>query len=154
MESGFLPIESFLKALSSMQRQPKMDSLQGIFCWLALSFIVCVFTKCKRCGFSLSTYSLHFSSAQHNSDQHDLLVFTQTCLSFCVSKSHCNVVMTFSCNENFEADLSILELYILVCMHRLEDKEQSSYNFTSIMKGRDCSPPSHSPLVIRDRKVN
>ncbi|EES01276.1 hypothetical protein BDA96_03G281400 [Sorghum bicolor] len=59
MESGFLPIESFLKALSSMQRQPKMDSLQ---------------------------------------------------------------------------DLSILELYILVCMHRLEDKEQSSYNFTSIMK--------------------
>ncbi|KAG0538937.1 hypothetical protein BDA96_03G279600 [Sorghum bicolor] len=31
-------------------------------------------------------------------------------------------------------DLSILELYILVCMHRLEDKEQSSYNFTSIMK--------------------
>ncbi|CAL4955124.1 unnamed protein product [Urochloa decumbens] len=59
MESGFLSMESFLKALSSMQRQPKMDSLQ---------------------------------------------------------------------------DLSILELYILVCMHRLEDKEQSSYNFTSIMK--------------------
>ncbi|XP_066314242.1 origin of replication complex subunit 4-like isoform X2 [Miscanthus floridulus] len=59
MESGFPSIESFLKALSSMQRQPKMDSLQ---------------------------------------------------------------------------DLSILELYILVCMHRLEDKEQSSYNFTSIMK--------------------
>ncbi|RLN24586.1 origin of replication complex subunit 4 isoform X1 [Panicum miliaceum] len=59
MESGFLSMESFVKALSSMQRQPKMDSLQ---------------------------------------------------------------------------DLSILELYILVCMHRLEDKEQSSYNFTSIMK--------------------
>ncbi|CAO2171033.1 unnamed protein product [Urochloa humidicola] len=59
MESGFLSMESFLNALSSMQRQPKMDSLQ---------------------------------------------------------------------------DLSILELYILVCMHRLEDKEQSSYNFTSIMK--------------------
>ncbi|RCV26777.1 hypothetical protein SEVIR_5G276200v4 [Setaria viridis] len=59
MESGFLSMESFLKALSSLQRQPKMDSLQ---------------------------------------------------------------------------DLSILELYILVCMHRLEDKEQSSYNFTSIMK--------------------
>lgn len=38
MESGFLSIESFLKALSSMQRQPKMDSLQGIFYWLALSF--------------------------------------------------------------------------------------------------------------------
>lgn len=59
MESGFLSVESFLKALSSMQRQPKMDSLQ---------------------------------------------------------------------------DLSILELYILVCMHRLESKEQTSYNFTSIMK--------------------
>ncbi|XP_039812339.1 origin of replication complex subunit 4 isoform X2 [Panicum virgatum] len=59
MKSGFLSMESFLKACSSMQRQPKMDSLQ---------------------------------------------------------------------------DLSILELYILVCMHRLEDKEQSSYNFTSIMK--------------------
>ncbi|KAK3161591.1 hypothetical protein QOZ80_1BG0079070 [Eleusine coracana subsp. coracana] len=59
MESGFLSMESFVSALSPMQRQPKMDSLQ---------------------------------------------------------------------------DLSILELYILVCMHRLEDKEQSSYNFTSIMK--------------------
>ncbi|KAJ1284847.1 hypothetical protein BS78_03G236200 [Paspalum vaginatum] len=59
MESGFLSMECFQKALSSMQRQPKTDSLQ---------------------------------------------------------------------------DLSILELYILVCMHRLEDKEQSSYNFTSIMK--------------------
>ncbi|TVT98893.1 hypothetical protein EJB05_55782, partial [Eragrostis curvula] len=59
MESGFLSMENFVIALSSMQRQPKMDSLQ---------------------------------------------------------------------------DLSILELYILVCMYRLEDKEQSSYNFTSIMK--------------------
>ena len=105
MESGFLSIESFLKALSSMQRQPKMDSLQGIFCWLALSFRVFLVCVC-------------------------------------------------SLNVNLEADLSILELYILVCMHRLEDKEQSSYNFTSITKGRDCSPPSPSPLVIRDRKVN
>ena len=78
MESGFLPIESFLKALSSMQRQPKMDSLQGIFCWLPFSFIVCLITKRKICGFSLCTYSLHFSSAQHNSDQQDFLVFTQT----------------------------------------------------------------------------
>uniref|UniRef100_A0ACD5W2M3 Uncharacterized protein n=1 Tax=Avena sativa TaxID=4498 RepID=A0ACD5W2M3_AVESA len=59
MESGLLSTECFTNALSSMQRQPKMDSLQ---------------------------------------------------------------------------DLSILELYILVCMNRLEDKEQSSYNFNSIMK--------------------
>ena len=33
------------------------------------------------------------------------------------------------------ADASILELYLLVCMHRLEVKEQNSYNFASIMKG-------------------
>ncbi|KAL5227388.1 hypothetical protein ABZP36_015653 [Zizania latifolia] len=59
MDSGLLSMQSFMNALSSMQRQPKMDSLQ---------------------------------------------------------------------------DLSILELYILVCMHRLEDKEHSSYNFTTIMK--------------------
>ncbi|WOK92519.1 origin of replication complex subunit 4 [Canna indica] len=31
-------------------------------------------------------------------------------------------------------DASILELYILVCMNRLESKEQNSYNFNSIMK--------------------
>ncbi|XP_077243985.1 origin recognition complex subunit 4 [Tasmannia lanceolata] len=31
-------------------------------------------------------------------------------------------------------DASILELYILVCMNRLEVKEQNSYNFNSIMK--------------------
>ncbi|GJN18056.1 hypothetical protein PR202_gb05174 [Eleusine coracana subsp. coracana] len=31
MESGFLSMESFVSALSPMQRQPKMDSLQGIF---------------------------------------------------------------------------------------------------------------------------
>ncbi|KAL6845422.1 hypothetical protein ACP4OV_024917 [Aristida adscensionis] len=59
MESGLLSMQNFINALSSMQRQPKMDSLQ---------------------------------------------------------------------------DISILELYILVCMHRLEDKEQSSYNFITIMK--------------------
>ncbi|KAJ8770054.1 hypothetical protein K2173_010042 [Erythroxylum novogranatense] len=31
-------------------------------------------------------------------------------------------------------DCSILELYILVCMKRLEVKEQNSYNFASVMK--------------------
>ncbi|ONK81693.1 uncharacterized protein A4U43_C01F31920 [Asparagus officinalis] len=31
-------------------------------------------------------------------------------------------------------DVSILELYMLVCMNRLEIKEQNSYNFSSIMK--------------------
>ncbi|XP_021824234.1 origin of replication complex subunit 4 isoform X3 [Prunus avium] len=31
-------------------------------------------------------------------------------------------------------DCSILELYILVCMKRLEIKEQNSYNFNSVMK--------------------
>ncbi|KAM7518930.1 hypothetical protein LguiB_017892 [Lonicera macranthoides] len=31
-------------------------------------------------------------------------------------------------------DCSILELYILVCMKRLEVKEQESYNFNSVMK--------------------
>ncbi|KAL0761174.1 hypothetical protein Bca101_077324 [Brassica carinata] len=31
-------------------------------------------------------------------------------------------------------DCSILELYLLVCMRRLEVKEQSSYNFISVMK--------------------
>uniref|UniRef100_A0A0E0C661 Origin of replication complex subunit 4 n=1 Tax=Oryza meridionalis TaxID=40149 RepID=A0A0E0C661_9ORYZ len=59
IDSGLLSMQSFMNALSSMQRQPKMDSLQ---------------------------------------------------------------------------DLSILELYILVCMNRLEDKEKSSYNFITIMK--------------------
>lgn len=59
IDSGLLSMQSFMNALSSMQRQPKMDGLQ---------------------------------------------------------------------------DLSILELYILVCMNRLEDKEKSSYNFITIMK--------------------
>ncbi|KAI8031391.1 Origin of replication complex subunit 4 [Camellia lanceoleosa] len=31
-------------------------------------------------------------------------------------------------------DCSVLELYILVCMRRLEVKEQESYNFNSVMK--------------------
>ncbi|KAJ0971595.1 hypothetical protein J5N97_019554 [Dioscorea zingiberensis] len=31
-------------------------------------------------------------------------------------------------------DASVLELYILVCMNRLETKEQNSYNFNSILK--------------------
>ena len=35
-----------------------------------------------------------------------------------------------------QADCSILELYILVCMKRLEVKEQNSYNFNSVMKGQ------------------
>ena len=46
------------------------------------------------------------------------------------------------------ADLSILELYILVCMNRLEDKEQNSYNFNTIMKGITCS----SPFIINPRQ--
>ncbi|KAK2999082.1 hypothetical protein RJ639_022813, partial [Escallonia herrerae] len=39
-------------------------------------------------------------------------------------------------------DCSILELYILVCMKRLEVKEQESYNFNAVMKGlpQICSP--------------
>ncbi|CDY17695.1 BnaA06g35140D [Brassica napus] len=36
--------------------------------------------------------------------------------------------------EAVRADCSILELYLLVCMRRLEVKEQSSYNFISVMK--------------------
>ncbi|ESR61572.1 Origin of replication complex subunit 4 [Citrus sinensis] len=36
--------------------------------------------------------------------------------------------------ECIKADCSILELYILVCMKRLEVKEQNSYNFNSVMK--------------------
>ncbi|KAK1267856.1 hypothetical protein QJS04_geneDACA017612 [Acorus gramineus] len=35
--------------------------------------------------------------------------------------------------ENLQ-DASVLELYILVCMNRLEAKEQSSYNFNVVMK--------------------
>ncbi|KAJ3679368.1 hypothetical protein LUZ60_017379 [Juncus effusus] len=31
-------------------------------------------------------------------------------------------------------DLSIVELYLLICMHRLESKEEISYNFNSIIK--------------------
>eukprot|EP00268_Persea_americana_P065703 TRINITY_DN8820_c0_g1_i14.p1 TRINITY_DN8820_c0_g1~~TRINITY_DN8820_c0_g1_i14.p1 ORF type:complete len:119 (-),score=0.85 TRINITY_DN8820_c0_g1_i14:346-702(-) len=33
-----------------------------------------------------------------------------------------------------QAGASILELYLLVCMNRLELREQSSYNFNTIMK--------------------
>ncbi|CAN7044013.1 unnamed protein product [Brassica rapa subsp. trilocularis] len=36
--------------------------------------------------------------------------------------------------EAVRADCSILELYLLVCMRRLEVKEQSSYNFICVMK--------------------
>ncbi|XP_034683673.1 origin of replication complex subunit 4 isoform X2 [Vitis riparia] len=59
LESGFLSLDNFRTAMSSIQRQPKMEYLQ---------------------------------------------------------------------------DCSILELYILVCMKRLEVKEQNSYNFNSVMK--------------------
>ncbi|XP_065881665.1 origin of replication complex subunit 4 isoform X2 [Euphorbia lathyris] len=59
LKSGFLSLESFKIALSSIQRQPKQECIQ---------------------------------------------------------------------------DCSILELYILVCMKRLEVKEQNSYNFNSVMK--------------------
>ncbi|XP_057960517.1 origin of replication complex subunit 4 isoform X5 [Malania oleifera] len=59
LESGFLSLENFKTALSSVQRQPKLESLQ---------------------------------------------------------------------------DCSVLELYILVCMKKLEVKEQNSYNFISVMK--------------------
>ncbi|KAL0737367.1 hypothetical protein Bca4012_013577 [Brassica carinata] len=59
LESGLLSLENFKTALSSMQRQPKLEAVR---------------------------------------------------------------------------DCSILELYVLVCMRRLEVKEQSSYNFISVMK--------------------
>lgn len=32
-------------------------------------------------------------------------------------------------------DLSVLELYLLVCMKRLESKEQEIYNFSGVFKG-------------------
>ncbi|KAL6186524.1 hypothetical protein ACLB2K_042644 [Fragaria x ananassa] len=35
-------------------------------------------------------------------------------------------------------DCSILELYLLICMKRLEVKEQNSYNFTAVMKEYKC----------------
>jgi origin recognition complex subunit 4 len=60
LESGLLSLENFKAALSSMQRQPKLEAVR---------------------------------------------------------------------------DCSVLELYLLVCMRRLEVKEQSSYNFISVMKG-------------------
>ncbi|XP_052180125.1 origin of replication complex subunit 4 isoform X2 [Diospyros lotus] len=59
LETGFLSFQNFKAALSSIQRQPKLESLK---------------------------------------------------------------------------DCSVLELYILVCMRRLEVKEQDSYNFNSVMK--------------------
>lgn len=41
--------------------------------------------------------------------------------------------MTLS-GQNCSDDASILELYILVCMNRLENREQDSYTFNSVMK--------------------
>ncbi|KAK7310163.1 hypothetical protein RJT34_07486 [Clitoria ternatea] len=67
---------------------------------------------------------------------------------FC-AVSHMDLQTGFLSQENFEIafssiqrqpklecikNCSILELYILVCMKRLEVKEQSSYNFNSVMK--------------------
>ncbi|CDY40401.1 BnaA02g27150D [Brassica napus] len=40
----------------------------------------------------------------------------------------------FRALEAVRADCSILELYLLVCMRRVEVKEQSSYNFICVMK--------------------
>ncbi|KAK6921667.1 Orc1-like, AAA ATPase domain [Dillenia turbinata] len=66
-----------------------------------------------------------------------------------VAVSHMDLNFGFLTLDNFKAalssfqrqpklecvqDCSILELYILVCMQRLEVKEQNSYNFNSIMK--------------------
>ncbi|KAF5940355.1 hypothetical protein HYC85_021522 [Camellia sinensis] len=63
--------------------------------------------------------------------------------------SHMDLDLGFLSLENFKAalssiqrqpkveclkDCSVLELYILVCMRRLEVKEQESYNFNSVMK--------------------
>ncbi|CAL5421675.1 hypothetical protein CsSME_00037419 [Camellia sinensis var. sinensis] len=63
--------------------------------------------------------------------------------------SHMDLDFGFLSLENFKAalssiqrqpkveclkDCSVLELYILVCMRRLEVKEQESYNFNSVMK--------------------
>ncbi|KAI7998154.1 Origin of replication complex subunit 4 [Camellia lanceoleosa] len=63
--------------------------------------------------------------------------------------SHMDLDSGFLSLENFKAalssiqrqpkveclkDCSVLELYILVCMRRLEVKEQESYNFNSVMK--------------------
>ncbi|KAJ4814665.1 Origin recognition complex subunit 4 [Rhynchospora pubera] len=40
-------------------------------------------------------------------------------------------------------DLSVLELYILVCMHRLQCKEETSYNFNSVMKEYKAIQDAH-----------
>ncbi|VAH63203.1 unnamed protein product [Triticum turgidum subsp. durum] len=51
------------------------------------------------------------------------------------SISSCNnAIASHPCHQILMPDLSILELYILVCMNRLEDKEQKSYNFNTIIK--------------------
>ncbi|CAD6230310.1 unnamed protein product [Miscanthus lutarioriparius] len=63
MESGFLPIESFLKALSSMQRQPKMDSLQAYPILSCFPLICAVRDSSSSCAATLSAcVPLHLST--------------------------------------------------------------------------------------------
>ena len=99
MKSGFLSMESFLKACSSMQRQPKMDSLLGIFCWVALNYSQGAFvlnglcTKRKDVYFHSGCPPILFTFAWHK-----MLNFPHTCSQFCYSmfrKFHWNVAMTF-----------------------------------------------------------
>ncbi|KAG8055831.1 hypothetical protein GUJ93_ZPchr0001g33048 [Zizania palustris] len=143
MDSGLLSMQSFMNALSSMRRQPKMDSLQGLF-WSLSIIILCrvgllsiLIHILKEAYIGLCTKrSLH--SLLHTINR-TFSVFVLNWLSFFVFRSlHHNDALIqqhhISDNGILIADLSILELYILVCMHRLEDKEHSSYNFTTIMK--------------------
>ncbi|MQM09828.1 hypothetical protein Taro_042708 [Colocasia esculenta] len=78
MESGFLSLDNFKSAISCIQRQPKLESIQNA---------------------------------------------------------------------------SILELYLLVCMHRLEVKEQNSYNFNSIMKEYKAIHDAYKTSDYRGRNV-
>ncbi|KAI3713523.1 hypothetical protein L1987_72101 [Smallanthus sonchifolius] len=50
-------------------------------------------------------------------------------------------------------DCSILELYIMVCMKRLEVKEQASYNFNSVMKEYKSIHDSFQTSDIYSRNV-
>ncbi|WMV28306.1 hypothetical protein MTR67_021691 [Solanum verrucosum] len=84
-KSGFLSLDNFKTALSSIQRQPKLEALQVV-----LDIVTTV---------------------------------VKGALKACLSpemrrKTYC----------------SILELYILVCLRRLEGKEQETTNFNSVMK--------------------
>ncbi|KAM6561942.1 hypothetical protein CsatB_021940 [Cannabis sativa] len=81
--TGFLSLENFKTALSTMQRQPKLECIK-----------VKVLIKILETNVAYES------------------------IFFLWRKTDC----------------SILELYILVCMRRMEIKEQNSYNFNSIMK--------------------